>query len=131
MGKRLDEALAEADEIERADAEADAAPETLVPGHVKVSRPNRARSRVLQVRLNPDEFEALEAIAERRGLPVSTVAREQLLRLVAQDEAAQRGETPIRAWGDLVSAMDRLRLLQPEIVMLQLGAALEHRADVG
>ncbi|MCG5433480.1 hypothetical protein LV457_14455 [Mycobacterium sp. MYCO198283] len=56
-----------------------------LPEHVTVSRPNRARSKVLQVRLNPEELEALERVAERRGLPVSTVAREQLLRLVAEE----------------------------------------------
>ncbi|ULP45937.1 ribbon-helix-helix domain-containing protein [Mycolicibacter virginiensis] len=87
MGKRLEQALAEADDIERAEADAD--PNAPIPAHVKVSRPGRARSKVLQVRLNPDEFDALEEIAERRGLPVSTVAREQLLRLIAADEAAQ------------------------------------------
>lgn len=55
-----------------------------LPANVDVSRPGRARSKVLQVRLNPDEFDALEAIAARRELPVSTVAREQLLKLVAE-----------------------------------------------
>lgn len=57
---------------------------------VTVSRPNRARSKVLQVRLNPDEFEAIERIAEARELPVSTVAREQLLKLLEVDEATLR-----------------------------------------
>ncbi|MGA5467193.1 hypothetical protein [Mycobacterium sp. NPDC050041] len=84
MGKKLDEALAEADEIEAAEADQTDRP---IPPHVKVSRPNRSRSRVLQVRLNPDEMEALERIAERRELPVSTVAREQLLRLLTEDGA--------------------------------------------
>lgn len=53
-----------------------------LPAHVNVTRPGRARSKVLQVRLNSDEFEALETIAAARGLPVSTVAREQLLGLI-------------------------------------------------
>lgn len=56
-----------------------------LPPHVKVSQPGRAQSRVLHVRLNPDEFDALEAIASRRELPVSTVAREQLLKLINRD----------------------------------------------
>lgn len=57
------------------------------PGHLTVSRPNRARSKVLQVRLSPEEFEAVERAAERRGLPASTVARERLLRLLSEDAA--------------------------------------------
>lgn len=56
-----------------------------IPAHVKVSRPGHARSKVLQVRLNPEEMAALEALAERRELPVSTVAREQIMRLLADD----------------------------------------------
>lgn len=62
-----------------------------VPDHVTVSRPGRSRSKVLQVRLNPEEFEALEAIAARRDLPVSTVAREQLLVLVDREQATSAG----------------------------------------
>lgn len=67
-----------------AEAEAGEADQTdrPLPDGVSVSRPGRARSKVLQVRLNPDEFDALEAIAAARELPVSTVAREQLLKLV-------------------------------------------------
>jgi hypothetical protein len=49
--------------------------------HVKVTR-GHPRSRVLQVRLNPDEYAAIERITERRRLPASTVAREELLRLL-------------------------------------------------
>ena len=59
------------------------------PDHVKISRPNRARSRVLQVRLNPEEFEAIERIAAARALPASTVARERLLAMIREDEASQ------------------------------------------
>lgn len=90
MGKKLEQALAEADEIEAADPTATDAP---TPAHVKISRPNLARSKVLQVRLNPDEFAAIEAIAEQRGLPVSTIARAQLLALIdnpAGDDPLQK-----------------------------------------
>ncbi|WP_227370971.1 hypothetical protein [Mycobacterium fragae] len=86
MSKRkLEEAITEADEIEAAEDHQNDRP---LPPHVKVSRPGRARSKVLQVRLNPDEFEALERIAERRQLPVSTIARGQLLQLITADEPA-------------------------------------------
>ncbi|MGJ6126309.1 CopG family transcriptional regulator [Mycolicibacterium sp. Y3] len=40
------------------------------------------RSKTLQIRLNPDELEELEQLAYARGLPVSTVAREAVLRYV-------------------------------------------------
>jgi hypothetical protein len=52
----------------------------------KVTR-GRGRSKTLQIRLNPEELEELERIAESRGLPVSTVAREALLNLVRPEEA--------------------------------------------
>jgi uncharacterized protein YegP (UPF0339 family) len=41
-----------------------------------------ARSKTLQVRLNPDEFADLERVAASRGLPTSTVAREAILGLI-------------------------------------------------
>lgn len=40
------------------------------------------RSRTLQVRLNPDEYDHLEQLATARGLPVSTVARTLLLSMM-------------------------------------------------
>ncbi len=45
---------------------------------------------MLQVRLNPEELAALEAIAKLRELPVSTVAREQILRLLAAEQQPTR-----------------------------------------
>ena len=60
-----------------------------IPAHVTVGRPNRARSRVLQVRLNPDEFEAIERIAADRGLPPSTVGRERLLAMIREDQGPE------------------------------------------
>jgi hypothetical protein len=81
--ERLEDRLAaEAEAAENAPDEDDGQP---LPPHVKVSRPNQARSKVLQVRLNPEEFEAVERIARRRGLPPSTVARAQLLQLIANE----------------------------------------------
>ncbi|HEY1838955.1 MAG TPA: hypothetical protein VGG53_01815 [Mycobacterium sp.] len=87
MGKSIADKLARV----AAEAEAGEADQTdrPLPAHVKVSQPGRARSKVLQIRLNPDELAAVEAIAERRGLPVSTVGREQILQLIAEDAATQ------------------------------------------
>lgn len=77
-----------------------------LPDHVKVSRPGRARSRVLQVRLNPDEMEAVERIAAQRDLPPSTVARDWLLRMIAQDQ--RQGAVPS------LSALARTLMLATE-----------------
>lgn len=74
-----------------------------LPDHVKVSRPNQAQSKVLQIRLNPEDFVALEAIATRRDLPVSTIAREQLLKLLAPDESGAAPGTMLAAVSELVS----------------------------
>ena len=80
-----------------AEAEAGEADQTdrPIPPHVKVSRPNQTRSKVLQVRLSPAEFEAIERIAQRRGLPSSTVAREQLLALFNTHESFNAHESPV------------------------------------
>lgn len=100
--------------IDRETAETDAAQgqewEGSLPDHVTVSRPGRVRSKVLQVRLNPEEFDALEQIAAQRDLPVSTVAREQLLGLIARD--AQSRETGAQELiGQLTLVTDRLRAM--------------------
>ena len=61
MGKRLEDALQEAEDIEIMDQLVDDSDEAdaPIPPHVKVSRPGRARSKVLQVRLYPEEFAAI------------------------------------------------------------------------
>lgn len=78
-----------AEEAETIDADRDAAitdATTVTRGH--------ARSKTLQVRLNPDELEELERVAASRGLPTSTVAREAILHLIrpalARSAAARR-----------------------------------------
>ena len=79
-----DELRAQMDEearISEAAAYDDSDADAPLPAHVKVSRRNR-RPKTLQIRLSAEELEALEAVAARRDLPVSTVAREQLLQLV-------------------------------------------------
>jgi hypothetical protein len=61
----------------------------LPPGQLTVSRPIQARSKVLQVRLSPEEFDAVERVALRQGLPASTVARERLLEMLSEDTAPE------------------------------------------
>lgn len=110
MGKRLEQALAEADDIEAAEFTAD--PDAPIPAHVTVTRPNRARSKVLQVRLNPDEMEAVERIAAQRDLPPSTVARDWLLRMVRENEAQAGSATATALIEQVLSAASQLRDLQ-------------------
>lgn len=121
LKERLDRIGAEAEA-----AEADQIDRPLPP-HVKVSRPNRARSKVLQVRLNPEELEAVERIAQRRGLPVSTVAREQLLRLIEGNCQIDPTEPLASIRATLLQAVGQVQDLQsrPEVL-----AGLAQRTDV-
>jgi len=88
-----------------------------IPAHVTVGRPNRARSRVLQVRLNPDEFEAIERIAADRGLPPSTVARERLLAMIREDQGPEADVATV-----LVDVADQLRAVATRINPNAVGA---------
>jgi predicted DNA binding CopG/RHH family protein len=105
--KELSDVLAE--EAEAAEAARGQDVDAPIPPHVKVSQPNRARSRVLQVRLNPEELAAVEQIAARRGLPASTVAREWLLAMI--NESA---DTDVTA--QLAAAADRIKELVAQVV---------------
>ena len=83
---------------------------TPYPDHVTISQPNRARSKVLQVRLNPGEFEAIERIAAGRGLPPSTVARERLLAMIREEQ----GE-PVDPATQLVAMADQIRAVAAQV----------------
>lgn len=78
-----------------------------IPPYVKTSR-GGPRTRVLQVRLNDDELAALEAMADKRSLPASTVVREMILNVLhpipAQVAARQR------LVGEFETFLDRLRV---------------------
>ena len=83
---------AEADAAERGEEASSTA--ASVPDHVTVSR-GGPRARNLQVRFREDEFAALAAYADERGLPVSTVVRMLVLQAIAPAD-------------DLKAALDRL-----------------------
>lgn len=109
MSKSLDDRLAQlGDEAEAGEADQTDRP---IPAHVKVTRGN-ARSKVLQVRLNEDEFAAIERIAARRELPASTVAREQLLKLIAADET----DDPATALAQIQAAAEAIKTLTVYLV---------------
>lgn len=56
-----------------------------IPAEAKVTR-GHGRSRTLQVRLNDDELETLEALAQERSLPVSTMVRSLILSALRTDK---------------------------------------------
>ncbi|MGH3960838.1 hypothetical protein [Mycobacterium sp.] len=89
---------------EAAAAEAgEADQDTPVPSDIKITR-GHPRSKVLQVRLNSEELDALERIATRRALPVSTIAREELLRFINEESALDPA-------AQIAAAADRIRSL--------------------
>ena len=95
MGKQLEQLLR--DEGEAAEM-AERSETGLTSGQVKVTR-GHERSKVLQVRLNEDEYERLSAYADSLELPISTAVRSLILGSLAQESAAE---------GDLLSLLDRL-----------------------
>ena len=73
--------------------------------HVKVSR-GHGRSRTLQVRLNEDEFAALEQRAEARGVPAFSLTRALLLEASATESSKeQKTATLHRLIDELASAV--------------------------
>lgn len=76
--------------VEQAETRGDAP----IRSDVKVSR-GHDRAKTLQIRLNESELAEIAALADTRGLPLSTVARQLLLQSLAPEE-------------DLRAALDRL-----------------------
>lgn len=67
------------DELRAVAEEAEQSMDQPMPQGSRWTSPGQARSMVLQVRLNPEEYEELVRYADERDLPVSTVARAALL----------------------------------------------------
>ncbi|MDR2722978.1 MAG: hypothetical protein LBB54_04560 [Cellulomonadaceae bacterium] len=63
-----------------------------------------ARTRTLQVRMNDDEYAALEALANKQHIPASTAARDILREATRQPQA-----TPTEAIERIESALKTLR----------------------
>lgn len=94
MGRKLDAALAERVEIETD-------PDAEVRSDVRVTR-GHGRTRVLQVRLNAEELAEVQARADQRGLPVSTVARTMLLDQLRADTDPHRLARDLHRIADLI-----------------------------
>jgi len=64
------------------------------------TRPNRARSKILQMRLNPDEYQAILDEAGLRGIPASTLVRGWVVQRLRDgahtDQATQVTEERVR-----------------------------------
>ena len=56
-----------------------------IPAGATLSRPNRARSAVYSIRLDPDEVVALQTIAEAADLPPSTLARSWIVERIREE----------------------------------------------
>lgn len=72
----------EADAVERN-------PDAAIKPASKITRGHQ-RARTLQVRLNVEELDALSRMAEQRGLPVSTLARDLLLAQLADSNTSAK-----------------------------------------
>lgn len=70
-----------ASETQAAERAEDESADLNLPSHVKVTRGHN-RSKVLQVRLNEDEFRIISKLAEDRGVPPSTFVRALILERV-------------------------------------------------
>ncbi|HUH71790.1 MAG TPA: hypothetical protein VLZ05_24680 [Mycobacterium sp.] len=124
--KALDEQLADrlariGDEAEAGEADQTVRP---IPAHVKVTRGN-PRNKVLQVRLNPDEYAAIERIAQHRGLPASTVAREALLTLIDNSGAQDDRST----FTGLAALAERIKAIADERIKAMADHPVEIRID--
>ncbi|HEY8827759.1 MAG TPA: hypothetical protein VIM17_08375 [Jatrophihabitantaceae bacterium] len=58
------------------------------PQGATFTRPNRGRSRVYSVRLNEDEYQAVQRVAEAAHLPASTLVRSWILARLDQERPA-------------------------------------------
>lgn len=76
MAKRTDEAAAARRDARRLERQANS--RTAYPPGTKISRPNMP-SRMFNLRLSEEQYVALEKMARRKHLPVSTMARAWLL----------------------------------------------------
>jgi hypothetical protein len=76
----------------------DAKPDAPVLDSSTLSRPNRARSTVYSIRLNPEEVAEVQALAEAAGLPASTLVRSWIIeRIRAEHGEVSDAEAELRA----------------------------------
>lgn len=59
-----------------------------MPSGTVYTKPNRAKSVIFTVRLNPDELAAVQQLAGKRGIPAATLVRGWIVRQLAAEHAA-------------------------------------------
>ena len=87
MAKELDPQLAAALHAESIEMEKDADSMEPFPPGTRITMPNQA-SRIFNLRLTEEQFADLQAMAEMKHLPVSTMARAWLLDRLDAERAA-------------------------------------------
>ena len=88
-------------------AASDEYPDAPVPESFRLSRPNRARSTVYSIRLNPEEVADVQALAEAAGLPASTLVRSWIIERIQAEH------------GEVSDASASLRAAQRHLAHLQ------------
>ena len=83
VAKTIDRAL-----VERIREESERTKDDPYPAGARFTRPNRGRSRVYSVRLNEDEYEAVQRVADAAHLPASTLVRSWILARLDQERSA-------------------------------------------
>jgi hypothetical protein len=98
--------------IEQIAAESEATMNDPAPPGTVYTRPNRARSAMFSLRLNPEELAAVQALAEAQGVPASTLARAWIVQRLAAENTGpndtatmlDRLETDVRVLRKLVAS---------------------------
>jgi hypothetical protein len=83
-----------------------------IPPNAVSTRPNRAKSVMFSLRLNPDELTALHELAREREVPASALVRGWIMQHVAAEHnapsttaaALERLEADVRALRNLVAS---------------------------
>jgi hypothetical protein len=76
------------DMLDQIGAEAEATMNDPMPPGTVYTRPNLARSVTFSLRLNPEELAEVQAAAEDRGVPASTLVRGWIVRQLAAERRA-------------------------------------------
>jgi len=87
MTKKLDEQTEQAARADARTLEADAEATGPYPEGTQITRPNRP-SRMFNVRLTDEQYAKLHDAAQRRHLPMSTMARSWLLERLDEEQRA-------------------------------------------
>ena len=112
MREHTKDAPAVKDMLDQMGAEAEATKDNPMPEGTVWNRPNLARSVTFSLRLNPEELAEVQAVAEDRGIPASTLVRGWIVRQLAAERGApsdtaaviERLEADVRTLRKLVAS---------------------------